>query len=107
MSQDVYEAATRDNTEEMSHMEKRQMAYGVRDQLGLEPKTLVIVTYSMAAVGIFPSTMTISEVFVEDEKHKEEIIDAAAAFCKTVTGYPPSDVFFREDRPSDIRADDQ
>jgi hypothetical protein len=51
-------------------MEKRQMAYGVRDQLGLEPKTLVIVTYSMAAVGIFPSTMTISEVFVEDEKHK-------------------------------------
>src|SRR5260221_12882641 len=107
MSQDVYEAATRDNTEEMSHMEKRQMAYGVRDQLGLEPKTLVIVTYSMAAVGIFPSTMTISEVFVEDEKHKEEIIDAAAASCKTVTGYPPSDGFFRADRRSDILSDDK
>jgi hypothetical protein len=101
------EAASGDDTEEMSHVEKRQMAYGLRDQLGLELKTLVIVTYSMAAVGVFPSTMTISEVFVEDEKHEEEIIDAAAAFCKIVTGYPPSDIFFSEDRPSDVRADDQ
>ena len=80
----------------MSDLKKRQSAYGARDHLGLEPKTLVIVTRSMKAAGIFPSTITIENVFIEDEQHKDEIIAAAAAFCTTVTGYPPSDVFFTE-----------
>ena len=50
----------------------------------------------MKTEGIFPSTITIEKVFIEDEQHKDEIIAAAAAFCTTVTGYPPSDVFFTE-----------
>jgi hypothetical protein len=36
---------------------------------------------------------TVSEVFVEVRNTRRDI-DAAAAFCKTVTGYPMSDVFF-------------
>jgi hypothetical protein len=77
-------------------VKKRHFAYDARDHLGLEPKTLVIVTRSMTEAGIFPSTMTIENVFIEDEQHKDEIIAAAAAFCTTVTGYPPSNVFFSE-----------
>jgi hypothetical protein len=83
--------------EKINNVKKRQSAYDTRDHLGLEPKTLVIVTRSMTEVGIFPCTMTVENVFIEDEQHKDEIIAAAAAFCTTVTGYPPSNVFFSED----------
>jgi hypothetical protein len=41
--------------------------------------------------------MTVENVFIEDEQHRDEIVAAAAAFCTTVTGYPPSNVFFSED----------
>ncbi|HEY0793607.1 MAG TPA: hypothetical protein VGD78_21275 [Chthoniobacterales bacterium] len=75
-------------------VEKRQWAYAVRGELGLEPKTLVITTRSMAAVGIFPSTMTVAGVFVEDEEHEQAAIEAAAAFCEAMTGYPLFDVSF-------------
>lgn len=90
-----------DEAEDITRLEKRQMAYAARGELGLEPKTLVITTHSMAAVGIFPSTIRITGVFVEDEEHKEAAVEAAAAFCEAVTGYPPSEISFEEeDGPS-------
>src|SRR5947209_6393170 len=88
-----------DAAEDITGLEKRRMAYAARGELGLKPKTLVITTHSMAAVGIFPSTMTITGVFFEDEEHKQAIIEAAAAFCEAVTGYPPSEVSFKENKP--------
>jgi hypothetical protein len=96
MSQNMDQVAYGPDGEKISNVKKRHFAYDARDHLGLEPKTLVIVTRSMTEAGIFPSTMTIENVFIEDEQHKDEIIAAAAAFCTTVTGYPPSNVFFSE-----------